>query len=102
LGSESWRRRPSRILALLVALYKTHDLATLERLYVVDGLSLKQVADDLGPPASKRTVQRALVAGGIRLRPVRPPATRQLLMSRELLELRVDDAQTSLASIDAK
>jgi transposase len=77
-----------------VAIYKTLDRATLERLYVIEGLSLKEVAGRLGPPATKRTVQRALQLHGIPLRPATPPARKQELMSRELLErLYVDEGR---------
>lgn len=58
----------------------------LERLYVHEGLSLKQVADRIGPPATKRIVHRALERHGIPLRPPKPPARKQESLSRELLE----------------
>ncbi len=67
----------------------------LERLYVREGLSLKQVAERLGPPISKRMVQRALERFGIPMRPARPPAFKQEALSRELLErLYVDEGRS--------
>lgn len=69
-----------------MAIYRTLDRATLERLYVAEGLSLKEVAARLGPPATKRIVQRALQLHGIPLRLARPPAVKQELMTREFLE----------------
>lgn len=66
----------------------------LERLYLDEGLSLRQVAERLGPPATKRIVQRALQRYEIPLRPPHPPASKQGLMSRELLErLYVDEGR---------
>lgn len=96
IGSDPAERdRPEqRLPCRTVAIYKTLDRATLERLYVIDGLSLKEVAARLGPPATKRIVQRALQLHGIPLRPATPPARKQELMSRELLErLYVDDGR---------
>jgi transposase len=69
-----------------VGQYRLLDAQVLTELYVDQGLSLKQVAERLGPPATKRVVQRGLEFHGIALRPARPPARSQLLMSAEELE----------------
>src|SRR5882757_9563276 len=69
-----------------VGQYQLLDTEVLTELYVNQGLSLKQVAEWLGPPATKRVVQRALEFHGIELRPARPPARAQLQMSAEELE----------------
>jgi hypothetical protein len=68
----------------------------LEHLYVAEGLSLREVAEHLGPPATKRIVQRALQRHGVPLRPPRPPARKQALLSRALLEYVVENEIDSL------
>ena len=73
----------------------------LRRLYVDEGLSLKQVADRIGPPASKRIVQRALQRDGVQLRPKIPPARKQALMSKEKLERLYIDEGRSLPEVAA-
>lgn len=73
----------------------------LRRLYIEEGLSLKQVADRIGPPASKRIVQRALQRDGVPLRPAIPPARKQALMSKEQLERLYIDEGRSLPEVAA-
>ncbi|MGQ0629966.1 MAG: hypothetical protein ACT4P1_02925 [Sporichthyaceae bacterium] len=84
-----------------MAHYAELDRNVLEQLYVTEGLSLKEVSERLGPPWSKRVVQRALELHGIPMRPARPPARRQALMSRELLERMYVDEGRSLPEVAA-
>jgi DNA-binding CsgD family transcriptional regulator len=85
----------------VVGRYQALDAQILADLYLEQGLSLQQVADHLGPPVTKRVVQRALQFHGIPLRPARPPARRQLLMSAAELHRLYEDEGRSLPEVAA-
>jgi len=70
------------------------EVLSLRQLYVDEGLSLRQVAERLGPPVTKRMVQRALERGGVRLRPPGPRRSSRSGCQRSFLErLYVDEGR---------